>query len=336
MKVLITGGAGYIGATIVSCCLDAGIVPIILDDLSTGSREFAQRFNFYEGDIANRDLIDRIFDDHPDIEAVVHCAAKIVVTESVKSPLDYYDNNVAKSITLVRKIADRGIRRFILSSTAAMYASTNGELVDEDAAVAPTNPYAASKWMLEQVLMDFAATGEMDTISLRYFNPIGADPRLRSGLVTPEPTHALGKLLQAHREGAAFRVTGTGWPTRDGSGLRDYIHVWDLARAHVAALEEFDKITADQARNYEVINLGTGVGTTVFELVRAFELVTGQRVEVVTGPARPGDVAGCVPATGKAQRLLGWRVTLDVAAGINDSLRWAARQRLTSAEPQGL
>lgn len=318
MKVLITGGAGFIGSTIASCCDDNGITPVILDDYSTGLRVFAERFAHYEGDIADVALLHRIMDEHPDIEAVVHCAAKIIVPESVAKPLYYYENNVGKATTCVRALAERGVKRVLLSSTAAMYAADERLLVDEHSACDPSSPYAASKWMLERVLADAAAAGLIQATSLRYFNPIGADPKLRTGLQNPAPSHALGKMISAYQAGEPFTVTGVEWPTRDGSGLRDYVHVWDLARAHVAALQ------ADLA-DYEVINLGTGQGTTVFELADAVGEATGTPLEIRTAPPRDGDVAGCATRTDKAARLLGWRAERSVADGVRDSLEWAKR-----------
>ena len=318
MKVLITGGAGFIGSTIASCCEDNGMTPVILDDYSTGLRAFAERFAHYEGDIADVALLNRIMDEHPDIEAVVHCAAKIIVPESVAKPLYYYENNVGKATTCVRALAERGVKRVLLSSTAAMYAADEHLLVDEQSACDPSSPYAASKWMLERVLADAAAAGIIQATSLRYFNPIGADPKLRTGLQNPAPSHALGKMISAYQAGEPFTVTGVEWPTRDGSGLRDYVHVWDLARAHVAALQ------ADLA-DYEVINLGTGQGTTVFELADAVGEATGTPLEIRTAPPRDGDVAGCATRTDKAARLLGWRAERSVADGVRDSLAWAKR-----------
>ncbi|OFP36355.1 UDP-glucose 4-epimerase GalE [Corynebacterium sp. HMSC071B10] len=318
MKVLITGGAGFIGSTIASCCEDNGMTPVILDDYSTGLRVFAERFAHYEGDIADVALLHRIMDEHPDIEAVVHCAAKIIVPESVAKPLYYYENNVGKATTCVRALAERGVKRVLLSSTAAMYAPDERLLVDEQSACDPSSPYAASKWMLERVLADAAAAGLIQATSLRYFNPIGADPKLRTGLQNPAPSHALGKMISAYQAGEPFTVTGVEWATRDGSGLRDYVHVWDLARAHVAALQ------ADLA-DYEVINLGTGQGTTVFELADAVGEATGTPLEVRTAPPRDGDVAGCATRTDKAARLLGWRAERSVADGVRDSLAWAKR-----------
>ena len=334
MKVLITGGAGYIGSSIASCCADAGITPVILDDFSTGLRAFGQRFACYEGDVADVDLLERVFGDHPDIDAVIHCAAKIVVPESVEQPLVYYDNNVGKAITLLSVMERFGVRRFVLSSTASMYEPGPEYMVDETSAVDPQSPYAASKWLLERVLRDESATGRLGVVALRYFNPIGADPALRTGLQNPHPTHAMGKMIEAHAAGEPFTVTGVDWPTRDGSGLRDYIHVWDLARAHVAVLQRFDSVVGDLG--YDVINLGTGQGTTVFELAEAFGEATGTPLEVRTGPARPGDVVGSASRTDKARSVLGWSAERSLVDGVRDALAWAEKLPAVLAEEEGL
>lgn len=318
MKVLITGGAGFIGSTIASCCADNGITPVILDDYSTGLRAFAARFAHYEGDIADRDLLNHIVDEHPDIDAVIHCAAKIVVPESVDKPLMYYDNNVGRAVSLIDALSARGIRNFMLSSTAAMYEPDADFMVSESSRVNPTSPYAASKWMLERVLFDSAAAGRIRAVALRYFNPIGADPQLRTGLQNPAPSHALGKMISAHQTNSPFTVTGVDWPTRDGSGLRDYIHVWDLARAHVLALQA-------ELGDYEVINLGTGTGTTVFELAEAVGEATGTPLDVRSAPRREGDVIGSAARTDKARRVLGWETEYTVADGVRHSLAWAER-----------
>ncbi len=304
MKVLITGGAGFIGSTVASACLDAGIVPVILDDLSTGRESFAAGRHFYRGDIEDAALLDRIAADHPDIAIAIHCAAKIVVPDSVRAPLDYYEANVGKTIELLRNLRRNGIDRVIFSSSASVYGADDGGAVMEEDAVVPSSPYARTKAIVEQILADSAAAGELRAIALRYFNPIGADPHSRSGLAHRDPSHVLGLLISAHRRGRAFTITGVDWPTRDGSGLRDFIHVWDLAQAHVRAVERFDAVTADEP--FRVINLGGGTGTTVRELVAAFERVTGAPVDVRIGPNRPGRRRGCLrgrAAGGRPSRL---------------------------------
>jgi UDP-glucose 4-epimerase len=321
VTVLITGGAGYIGSTVASACRDAGITPVILDSLVTGRREFARGPQFYEGDIADGPLVDKIFAEHPDIAAVVHCAALIVVPESVAEPVRYYQANVAKSLDLVAHLLRNGCSRLLFSSTGSFYQPGPDGSVDEDSPIAPGSPYSRTKALCEAMFADIAAGTPLRVVSLRYFNPIGADPQLRTGLQARYPTHALGKLIQAHESGAPFEITGTDYPTRDGSGIRDYVHVWDLAAAHVAALAAFDKVIG-QATSVP-INLGTGTGTTVRELVAAFNSVVERPVQVVEAPPRPGDVAGAFTRSDRARLLLNWQPRYSIADGIADSLRWS-------------
>ena len=323
MKVLVTGGAGYIGSTVASACLDIGAVPIILDDLSAGRAEFLRDRISFCGDIADGDLIGRIFREHPDICATIHCAAQVIVAESVADPIAYYRTNVSKSVDLMEHLLSNGCSRVLLSSSAAIYAASAQGWVDEESPLGPASPYARTKAVLETALQDFADAYRLRVLSLRYFNPIGADPKLRTGLQTVSPTHVLGKLIESQMTGRPFEITGVDWPTRDGTGIRDYIHVWDLAEAHVAGLLAFDRVLpAGSAGRYDAVNLGTGRGTTVRELIAAFEEVAGCRLDVVEAPPRPGDVAGCYTRDGKAVRLLNWRSRFDIRDGIRHSLEW--------------
>ncbi|MFS0852494.1 UDP-glucose 4-epimerase GalE [Microbacterium sp. 179-I 3D4 NHS] len=324
MKVLITGGAGYIGSTVATACLEAGIETVLIDDLSTGLRAFGEGRSLYVGDIADEAFVDAVLAEHPDVDAVIHCAARIVVPESVAEPLGYYDANVGKSVRLFQRLRAAGIDRIVFSSSASVYAGDAGEGVAEDGILAPASPYATTKAMVEQILRDAAAAGDVRAIALRYFNPIGADPRLRTGLQNPRPSHALGKIMQARAEGVPFTITGTDWPTRDGSGLRDYIHVWDLALAHVAAVQRFDEISPTTSP-YRVINIGTGDGVTVRELVAAFERVTGEALDVVDAPRRPGDQAGAFAIVDRAHEQLGWRAERSIDDGVRDALAWSQR-----------
>ncbi|MFJ8622497.1 UDP-glucose 4-epimerase GalE [Kitasatospora sp. NPDC093550] len=328
-KVLITGGAGFIGSTVASALIDRGITPIVLDDLSKGRAEFVEDRIFYRGDVADAALLDRIFTEHPDIDATVHCAAKIVVPESVAKPLYYYRENVAKTVELLDSLQRLGCTRVVFSSSASVYAPTADARVDESCPVDADSPYARTKQMMEQVLQDWTrgeGAERQRVIALRYFNPIGADPQLRTGLQDLNPTHALGKLIEAHTTGAPFTVTGVDWPTRDGSGIRDYVHVQDLAEAHVAALLRFDEVIAPGAADrYRVINVGTGNGTTVRELVTAFEQAVGARLDVREAGPRPGDVIGCYAVVDSAWELLGWQPRRGIAEGVADALAWRAR-----------
>lgn len=326
MKFLITGGAGYIGSTIASALEEAGHTPIILDSLITGRKEFTQNRIFYHGDIADEALLTRIFSDHPDIQATVHCAALIVVPESVSKPYDYYLDNVAKSLELFRILHKLDHGKVVFSSSASLYDVVPGFMVTEEAPLKPSSPYARTKYMMEMILKDFCAAYEMKGIALRYFNPIGADPKMRSGLYVKSPTHVLGKLVEvAQGRLPVFQITGNNYTTRDGTGIRDYIHVWDLARAHVKALTEFDEVferAGSPVGNYLVINLGTGRGVTVKELVSAFEKVYGKTVNKIETEPRPGDVAGSFCNADTALRLLGWKAELSVEDGISDALKW--------------
>ncbi len=329
MKVLIAGGAGYIGSTIASACSDAGISPVILDRLVTGRREFTAGRLFYAGDIADGPLIDRIFAEHPDIDAVIHCAALIVVPDSVADPVGYYRANVAKSLEFAAHLLRNGCERLIFSSSAAIYRASEDLSVDEDSPIDPQSPYARTKAVCEAMFADIAASQPIRVLSLRYFNPIGADPKMRTGLQLRRPTHALGKMIQAAEEGLPFLITGTDWPTRDGSGLRDYVHVWDLAAAHVAALTRFDALSGPVT----VINLGSGASTTVRELLAAFNRVADHPVAAHEANRRPGDIAGAYTRIDRAERLLGWRPQYDLAEGIRHSLQWAAlREEILSPE----
>jgi UDP-glucose 4-epimerase len=325
VKVLVAGGAGYIGSTVASRLSDVGHQPVILDSLVTGRAEFAAGRPFYEGDIADGALVDRIFAEHPDIDAVLHAAALIVVPESVADPLRYYRENVAKSIEFCGSLLRNGCTRLLFSSSASIYGPSDDFTVDERSPLSPQSPYARTKAVLETILADVAAGTSLRVISLRYFNPIGSDPQLRTGLQVPEPSHALGKMLQARRDGTPFQVTGVDWPTRDGTGIRDYVHVWDLARAHVAALERFDDvIDRTETAGSLVINLGTGNGTTVRELLTALGTVVGKELPSVDAPPRPGDVAGCYTRSARARELLDWQPELSIEEGIRDTLRWFA------------
>ncbi len=325
MKTLVTGGAGFIGSTVASACLDAGVTPVILDDLSTGRIEFVAERTFYHGDIADGALLDRIFADHPDIESTVHCAARIVVPESVSQPLLYYRNNVGKTVDLVEHLLRNRCGRLIFSSSASVYQPGPDLAVDEASALAPRSPYAATKIMVERILADAAVAHPLRALSLRYFNPIGADPQLRTGPQDPAPTHAMGKLIEAHQTGQRFTITGIDWPTRDGSAIRDYIHVWDLARAHVLALQRFDEVLPHDRGN-EVLNLGTGSGVTVRELVSSFQTVVGGAPDVHESGPRPGDVVGCYTRSDKAYRLLDWTAERTIEDMVRDSLNWSGRR----------
>ncbi|WP_337867325.1 UDP-glucose 4-epimerase GalE [Meiothermus sp.] len=328
MKVLITGGAGYIGSTIAHALLDTGHTPVLLDSLVTGPRVFTEGKIFYQGDIADRALLERIFREHPDIHSTIHCAALIVVPESVEQPYLYYRENVCKSLELFKNLEELGYPRVVFSSSASIYDAVPGFKVTETSPLKPSSPYARTKYMMEMVLEDLSRATRLRGIALRYFNPIGADPKLRSGIHVREPSHVLGKMVDvALGKLPEFTITGVNWPTRDGSGIRDYIHVWDLAMAHIKAVEQFDRVIEKVGSPYGVINLGTGHGVTVKELVAAFERVYGRPLPKREAPPRPGDVAGAYANADRALELLGWKAEHSIDQGIASALAWGQKRK---------
>ena len=325
-KVLVTGGAGYIGSTVSSALSDAGHSPVIVDSLVNGHRAFADRFPFYLGDFSDQNVLSTIFDDHPDIKCTIHCAALTIVPDSVTRPYDYYRNNVSGSLELFRTLRDNGCRDIVFSSSASVYGTVPGVMVTEESPVQPLSPYARSKLITETMLSDLTVSLGLRSLSLRYFNPIGADPQLRSGQVQRQASQIVAVLVDvANGVRPEFQITGTEWPTRDGTGIRDYIHVWDLALAHVRAVEKLEGIFGDGS-GHEVINLGTGKGVTVREIVAAFENVNGGPIKKRDAPSRPGDVAGAYANGDKALELLGWTPALTLEDAIRDAVRWSKAQ----------
>lgn len=323
LKVLVTGGAGYIGSTVVSALADAGHAPVVLDSLVQGQAEFAAGHPLYVGDIADGVLLERIFREHPDIGVLMHFAARIDVEESTRLPALYYTENLCKAAVLLEGALSHGVRRVIFSSTAAVYQGGDGSQgLTEAATLEPLSPYARSKLMFEGVLADVCAQFGASAVALRYFNPVGADPAFRSGPYKSDPSHILGKLTKlAAAGGGEFVINGNDYPTRDGTPVRDYIHVWDLARAHLAAL---GYVTREQQPGCTVLNVGSGWGVTVQEFVDAFLTVSGVDLRVRVGERRAGDTAGAYADTRRAAELLGWHPELDVERGIRDALAWQA------------
>ncbi|HET8602401.1 MAG TPA: UDP-glucose 4-epimerase GalE [Marmoricola sp.] len=328
MKILVTGGAGYIGSTTAKALEEAGHTPVVLDSLLTGPRAFVRDRIFYEGDIADRALLRRIVEDHPDLDATIHMAARIVVPESVEQPYEYYRDNVAKSLELFDELVALGKPRVLFSSSASLYAvPEDGFEVTEDAALAPGSPYARTKMMMEHCLRDIAVATPLRAVILRYFNPIGSDPDLESGVYAREPSHVLGQLVMTARgQRPVFTITGTEHPTRDGTGIRDYVHVWDLAQAHVAAVEQFDDVLTAVDAPHVTMNVGTGSGVTVRELVAAFERVYGAPVPTQDAPPRPGDAVGAYANVDLATRLLGWKARHTIDEAIASALAWGEKR----------
>ena len=333
-NILVTGGAGYIGSHTVVELQQAGFDVLVLDNLSNSSRESLARVGritgrpveLVEGDIRDEALLDSLLGRRR-IDATIHFAGLKAVGESVEKPLAYYDNNVAGTATLLRALDRAGSRRIVFSSSATVYGDPQSVPIREDASTGPTNPYGRSKWMIEFMLADLAASNAAWAVgNLRYFNPVGAHA---SGLIGEDPRGTPNNLMPFVAQVAVGRrerlaVFGGDWPTRDGTGVRDYIHVVDLARGHIAALRR----VLDQDGAWTV-NLGTGRGTSVLELVRAFERASGRPVPYAIVDRRPGDIAECYADPAHAAHLLGWRAELDIDRMCADAWRWQ------SGNPQG-
>lgn len=322
MRILVAGGAGYIGNTVCAALTDKGHEPIILDSLITGEQKFAERYRFYRGDIDDACILNRIVAENGKIDCTIHLAGLIYVPESAVLTYEYYRENVGKTIQFLYNLNRIGCRNIIFSSSASVYGNTKKQDVNESVSPNPGSPYARTKAIIEQIIADYCDCYNMRGIALRYFNPIGADPQMRSGSYVKNPSHLLGSLLKAYNsDSKEFTITGNDWETRDGTGIRDYIHVWDLAKAHVCAVEKLNDILSDENR-FMAINVGRGEGVTVKEFVEIFEKVVNEKLNVKYGPARPGDVAGAYAVCDKANQLLEWKTEFTIEDAIRDALKW--------------
>ncbi len=300
-RVLVTGGAGYIGSVVVDQLLDRGYKVVILDDLSNGHRQAVARgASFIQGEVGNRELIESVFAAEG-IEAIVHLAAFALVAESVAQPQKYVTNNVTAARVLLEAAARAKVRRFVFSSSCAVYGHPAKVPTTEDSPQAPVNPYGETKRDFERLLADVGPRNGMGVVSLRYFNASGATARL--GEDHDPETHLIPNVLAAALgKRAALEIYGTDYPTPDGTAVRDYVHVTDIADAHLRALDA--KLDGGSA---VAVNLGTGTGRSVREIVEAARRVTGRDVPTVERPRRPGDPPELVAAVGRAATLLGWR-----------------------------
>lgn len=300
MNVLVVGGAGYIGSHMVLALREAGHVPLVLDDLSSGHEDALLGAPFVAGTLADARLLDRVLVEHrPD--AVMHFASYIQVGESVSKPADYYRNNVVNTLNLLDAMVRHRISRFIFSSTAAIFLASDAPIA-EDHPKAPLNPYGRSKWMIELALEDYDHAYGLHSCCLRYFNAAGADPQGRLGERHEPESHLIPIALQAAAgRRAALRVFGRDYPTPDGTCIRDYVHVADLCDAHLLALDELAR-RASSTR----YNLGNGAGFSVQQVIDAVEAVTGKPLPVIEDGRRPGDSARLVADASRARQRLGW------------------------------
>lgn len=319
--ILVVGGAGYIGSHLVKELVEKEQV-IVLDNLSTGHRYLVdERAVFIQGDLGNRADLDSIFDKYP-IKAVMHFAANSLVGESVVNPLKYYQNNVAATLTLLETMLKFNVKNFIFSSTAATYGIPNVEMITENCPTNPINPYGCSKLMVEQILADFAAAYGLNYVVLRYFNAAGAHESAEIGEDHYPETHLIPIVLQ-HLSGQREKISvfGTDYDTPDGTCIRDYIHVTDLARAHILALEAL----LDGKKKTAVYNLGNGLGYSVKEVIETCERVTGRKAVIEYTDRRPGDPARLVASSQKIYEELGWKAENSLEEIIASAWKWHSR-----------
>ena len=328
MKILVSGGAGYIGTHTCVALLEAGYNVVVADNLINASREALRRVEeitgktvpFVKADLCDRRATEALFDAHPDIEAVIHFAALKAVGESVRKPLEYYTNNLTNTLTVLNVMREHGVRNFVFSSSATVYGDPQTVPIREDAPCSATNPYGYTKLMLERILTDCcAADPNLNVALLRYFNPIGAHP---SGKIGEDPNGIPNNLVPYIAKVAAgqlecLHIFGGDWPTHDGTGVRDYIHVMDLAQGHVAALDKLKENCG-----LFICNLGTGNGYSVLDVLHAYEKACGHPLPYVMDPRRPGDVAACWADPSKARAELGWTAKYGMEEMCATSWRW--------------
>ncbi len=305
-SILVVGGAGYIGSHMVALLLDAGYRVVTLDNLSTGHRDAVLGGEFVHADLADRAALDRLFAERR-FDAVMHFASFIQVGESVRAPAKYYENNVTNTLNLLDAMVAQDVRRFIFSSSAAVYGDPIAVPIPEDHPKQPINPYGRTKWMVEQILADYDRAYGLKSVSLRYFNAAGADPAGRLGERHEPETHLIPLILRAAAGRApAVKIFGRDYDTPDGTCIRDYVHVTDLADAHRLALERLLD-GGDSA----VYNLGNGNGFSVAEVIEAARRVTGRDIVVSDAPRREGDPPRLVADARRAKSVLGWRPHFD-------------------------
>lgn len=334
-RILVTGGAGYIGTHTCIALHEAGYEIVVYDNLSNSSREainrvsnlIGQPIEFIEGDIRDAESLRQVFSSHH-FFGVIHFAGLKAVGESVAKPLLYYNNNVSGTITLLQVMAEYDVKNLVFSSSATVYGDPESLPIDENSKRSCTNPYGQSKLAVEHILEDLAVSDyRWNLIPLRYFNPVGAHP---SGQIGEDPNDIPNNLMPYISQLAVGKldklsIFGNDYPTVDGTGIRDFIHVTDLAQGHVAALNYLEKQTRSDENDsvgFLPINLGTGKGTSVLELVNAFTEITGKSVPYQFTGRRAGDIASCYASADKAKALLGWETKLSVTEMCQDTWRW--------------
>ena len=315
MKVLVIGGAGYIGSHAARALRTAGHDVLIFDNLSTGYEVLAKGFEFVKGDLLDRPVLDKVL---PRVEAIMHFAAHAYVGESGTNPRKYFRNNVEGGLSLINAAVDSGVKKIVYSSTCAVYGIPQHVPIDETSPRQPVNPYGASKLVFEYVLEAYERAYGVKFVSLRYFNAAGADESGEIGELHDPETHLIPLALQAAAgTGPELNVFGSDYPTPDGTCIRDYIHVNDLASAHVRALEH-----VAAGKDSVAVNLGTGTGHSVKEVIAAAEKATGKRVPFKMSPRRPGDPPSLVANPAKAQAVLGWKAKYSLDQIVSTAWNW--------------
>ncbi len=319
-KILVTGGAGYIGSHMVRLLLEHGYKPVVFDNLSTGHRSFVPAgVDFIKGDLRKPADIHKAFKKHK-IEAVIHFAGVIVVPESVADPLKYYDNNVTGTILLLMAMADAGVDKIVFSSSACVYGEPRTMPVSEKVPFLDSNPYGMTKIMVENMLADLERAGKLSYVALRYFNVVGAHPAWKIGELHEPETHLVPNILRAVRKGSPVDLFGHDYDTKDGTCTRDYIHVLDLCVGHLSALKRLIS-----GKKSGVYNLGTGRGVSVLEVIETVEKVTGLKVRYKMRSRRPGDPSALVANPSLARKDLGWRAELTLEDAVKSAWAWEKR-----------
>ena len=333
MAVLVTGGAGFIGSHTCVELLGAGEEVVIIDNFSNSKPQVLDKireitgknFKFYEVDLLDEQGVKRVFDENPDIDSVIHFAALKAVGESVQKPLEYYHNNLTGTLVLCKQMRDHNVKKIVFSSSATVYGSPASLPIRENFPLSTTNPYGSTKLMIEMILKDLCVPDKDWSVALlRYFNPIGAHP---SGLIGEEPDGIPNNLLPyvarvACGELECLSVFGDDYDTPDGTGVRDYIHVVDLAKGHLCAIN-----WVRNNKGADAFNLGTGQGYSVLQIVHAFEKYSGRKVNYKIAPRRPGDIAACYADPSKAKEVLGWEAHLGIEEMCRDSWNYIVKSK---------
>ena len=328
MSVLVTGGAGYIGSHTLVELINCGYEVVVLDNLVNSNKKSLERVKkitgkdvkFYQVDLCDADATDKVFVENPEIDSVIHFAGLKAVGESVAKPIEYYYNNIAGTLNLCASMKKHGVKKIVFSSSATEYGMPKSVPIKEDFPLSTTNPYGETKLMIERILKDICVSDpELSVAILRYFNPIGAH---KSGLIGEDPNGIPNNLLPYIAQVGigklkALSVFGNDYPTHDGTGVRDYIHVVDLAKAHIKALMFTDKNTG-----IDYFNIGTGVGYSVLDIVKAYEKASGLKIAYNIVERRPGDIAECYADPSKAKNVLGWEAEYGIETMCEDLARW--------------